>query len=86
MLIEYDQSTMANMTAALDSVCKHIPLGRDTSELRKRIADAMLETARAGRKNFVDFRAAGMAVVAELRTTRRKSASILRTIRSLFSR
>jgi hypothetical protein len=86
MLIEYDQSTMANMTAALDSVCKHIPLGCDTSELRKRIADAMIVSARAGRKNFVDFRAAGMTVVVELRATGRKSASVMQTIRSLFSR
>ena len=86
MLIEYDQSTMANMTAALDSVCKHIPLGRDTSEVRKRIADAMVESARAGRKNFVDFRAAGMKVVAELRPSEQKSASIVQVIMSLFSR
>jgi hypothetical protein len=25
MLIEFDQTTIANMTAALDSVCKRIP-------------------------------------------------------------
>jgi hypothetical protein len=25
MLIEFDQTTMANMTAALDAVCKGIP-------------------------------------------------------------
>jgi hypothetical protein len=80
MLIEYDQSTMANMTAALDSVCEHIPPGRDTSEVRKRIADAMIESARAGRRNFVDFRAAGMKVVAELRSTKRKSVSMVQAI------
>jgi len=29
MLIEFDQTTIANMTAALDSVCKRIPPHKD---------------------------------------------------------
>ena len=29
MLIEFDQNTIANMTAALDYVCKKIPADRD---------------------------------------------------------
>jgi hypothetical protein len=60
MLIDYDQSTMANMTAALDSVCKKIPPGLDNDETRRKIADAMIACARAGRRNFTDFRSAGM--------------------------
>lgn len=65
MLIEYDQTTLANMTAALDSVCKKISAGQDSPELRRRIADAMIKVARDGRRAFVDFRAAGMNVLSE---------------------
>jgi hypothetical protein len=87
MLIEYDQSTLANMTAALDSVCKKIPLGRDTPELRRQIADAMLEAAKIGRRNFVDFRSAGMAVVHRLpaRHVGRKWGSLLELFRSFVA-
>jgi hypothetical protein len=66
MLIEYDQTTLANMTAALDSVCKKISADRDSPELRKKIADAMIEVARDGRRTFVDFLTAGMNVLSEL--------------------
>jgi hypothetical protein len=43
MLIEFDQSTLANMTAALEKVCSKLPAERDSHETRKRIADAMIE-------------------------------------------
>jgi len=39
MLTEFDQTTIANMTAALDYVCKKIPADKDSNELRKRIGD-----------------------------------------------
>jgi hypothetical protein len=39
MLTEFDQTTIANMTAALDFVCKKIPADKDSNELRKRIGD-----------------------------------------------
>lgn len=42
MLIELDQSTLAYMTAALEGVCKKIPPEKDSGDLRKRIADAMI--------------------------------------------
>ncbi|MEI9923481.1 MAG: hypothetical protein WDN50_08095 [Bradyrhizobium sp.] len=35
MLTEFDQSTIANMTAALNYVCKKIPMALDGNELRK---------------------------------------------------
>jgi hypothetical protein len=73
MLIEYDQTTMANMTAALDSVCKKIPRGHDSHDTRKLIADAMLASARSGRRNFIDFRSAGMAVLDGLGRSKRFS-------------
>jgi hypothetical protein len=65
MLIEYDQTTLANMTAALDSVCKKISADQDRPELRKRIADAMIKLARDGGRTFVDFQTAGMRVLSE---------------------
>ena len=42
MLTEFDQNTIANMTAALEYVCKRIPTDKDGHEIRKRIADAMI--------------------------------------------
>lgn len=65
MLIEYDQTTLANMTAALDSVCKKLSADQDSPQLRKRIADAMIKVAREGRRSFADFQAAGMSVLSE---------------------
>lgn len=65
MLIEYDQTTLANMTAALDSVCKKISADQDCPELRKRIANAMIKVAGDGRRTFIDFQTAGMKVLGE---------------------
>jgi hypothetical protein len=59
MLIEFDQNTMANMTAALEYVCKKIPADKDNHDTRKRIADAMIACAKTGRRNYVDFQNAG---------------------------
>jgi hypothetical protein len=72
MLIEYDQTTLANMTAALDSVCKKLSASQDSPELRKRIADAMIKVARDGRRSFADFQMAGMNVLGEKSSQRRK--------------
>jgi hypothetical protein len=92
MLIEYDQTTLANMTAALDSVCKRISSGQDCPELRKRIADAMIKVAREGRRSFADFLAAGMNVLGEKSSQRGKGGlpglgrarHIARAIRAKF--
>jgi hypothetical protein len=90
MLIEYDQTTLANMTAALDSVCKKISAARDSSELRKRIADAMIKVARDGRRSFVDFQTAGLNVLSEEPAQRGKNGlrgrarSVARAIRAKF--
>ena len=73
MLIEHDQNIIANMTAALDSVCKKIPSGFDRHETRKRIADAMIACARTGKRTFTDFRSAGMQVLDEMPRPRKFS-------------
>ena len=71
MLIEFDQSTLAYMTAALEYVCKKIPLEKDSSELRKRIADEMIASAKANRRAFNDFQEAGMKALNEVAKPRR---------------
>jgi hypothetical protein len=62
MLTEFDQSTIANMTAALDYVCKTIPVERDGNELRKQIADELIRCARLGRRSLIDLQQAGMKI------------------------
>ena len=47
MLVEFDQTTIDNMTTALSAVCKKIPPEKDSYELRKRIADTMVECAQS---------------------------------------
>ena len=66
MLTEFDQNTIANMTAALEYVCKRIPQGQDSREIRKRIADAMVACGHNGRRSLIDFQNAGMKVLDEL--------------------
>jgi len=66
MLIELDQNTLANMTAALEWVCKKLPAAKDTHEARKQIADAMIDSARRGRHTYPDFEEAGQRVLREI--------------------
>ena len=65
MLIDFDQNTIASMTAALESVCRRLPADKDNHEIRKRIADAMIACGQAGRRTFFDFQGAGLKVVSE---------------------
>jgi len=66
MLIELDQNTVANMTAALEHICKGLPVEKDNHETRKRIADAMIESAKAGKRSYFDLKDAGSKVLAEM--------------------
>jgi hypothetical protein len=66
LLTEFDQNTMANMTAALEYVCKRIPSEKDTYDFRKRIADAMVECAKSGKRGYVDLQNTGMRELDEL--------------------
>jgi hypothetical protein len=60
LLIDFDQNTLANMTAALEHVCRQIPADRDTPDIRKRIANELIASARAGMRTYVGFQDAGM--------------------------
>jgi hypothetical protein len=65
MITEFDQTTIANMTAALDFVCKKIPPDKDTDELRKRVGDELVQCARMGKRSLIDLQQAGMKVMTE---------------------
>jgi hypothetical protein len=56
MLTNFDQNTIANMTAALEYVCKKIPPDKDTQELRRRIGDMIIASASNGRRSLIDLR------------------------------
>jgi hypothetical protein len=71
MLTEFDQTTIANMTAALDFVCKKIPADKDTNELRKRIGDGLVQCARSGKRSLIELQEAGMKVMNESATPSR---------------
>jgi hypothetical protein len=73
MLTKFDQTTIANMTAALDFVCKKIPADKDSNELRKRIGDELVRCARMGRRSLIDLQQAGMKVMEETATPTRSS-------------
>ena len=60
MLIEFDQNIVANMTAALEYVCKKIPAEKDTHELRRQLGDAMIRSANSGRHSYIDLQDAGL--------------------------
>jgi hypothetical protein len=62
LLSDFDQTTIANMTAALEFVCKRIPADKDSTEIRKSIADAMIACGREGSRTLVDFQEAGAKV------------------------
>jgi len=66
MLIEFDQNTMANMTAALEHVCNQLPPDKDSHETRKKIADGIVACAKAGRRTLEDFQDAGRVVLVEI--------------------
>ena len=55
-MLEFDNSTLANMTAALDDARKKLLLsGIDTSENRKRIGDALIAAANAGKRTLIQL-------------------------------
>ena len=66
MLMEFDQTTMADITSALDYVCKQLPADKDSYETRKQIADAMVARALSGRRSLDDLQTVGLRVLADI--------------------
>ena len=81
MLIKFDQTTLANMTAALEKVCRKLPAARDGHETRKRIADAMIKCARAGKRSLRDLEEAGLNMLDEITQSSRFNWFGLRWLR-----
>ena len=51
-MLEFENSTLANMTAALDHGCKMLSGDFDTSDNRKRIGDAIIAAARSHKRSL----------------------------------
>lgn len=83
MLTEFDQSTIANMTAALDYVCKRIPTETDSAHLRKQIADEIIRCARSGKHNVGSLQEAGLSL---LKATAKSEGTNWFSLGRLFSR
>ena len=55
-MLEFDNPTLANMTAALDDACKKLSGDDlDTSENRKRVGDVLIAAANAGKRTLIQF-------------------------------
>jgi hypothetical protein len=51
-MLEFDSSTLANMTAALDHGCKMLPAQLDSAENRKRLGNALIAAARSHKRSL----------------------------------
>jgi hypothetical protein len=86
MMLEFDTSTLANLTAALDHGCKSLPPDLDTSENRKRLGDALLAAARSYRRSLPQLSEVAEDVVAEIvrSSSRSPGGVILQKLKQLF--
>jgi hypothetical protein len=71
MFNEFDQNTIAKMTAALEHVCKKIPADKDNSETRKLLANATMDCARARKRSIEELQSAGLKVLREIMRPKR---------------
>jgi hypothetical protein len=62
-LLKFDQTTLANMTAALEYVYRKLPHDRDNPPIRKFIAQQIIATANRGPTALADLTNAGLTVV-----------------------
>lgn len=69
----FDSRTLANMDVALERVCEKTPRG-EQHELRKRVANAILQCARSGKTSLGALTEAGERELARLPDKLAKSA------------
>jgi hypothetical protein len=62
-MLQFDQSTLANMTAALEYVCRKLPRDRDNQAIRKYIADELVAACSKGKTSHGDLASVGLKVV-----------------------
>ena len=86
MMLEFDTSTLANLTAALDHGCKSLPPNFDTIENRKRLGDALVSAARSHRRSLPQLSEVAEDVVAEIvgSSSRSPGGAILQKLKQLF--
>jgi hypothetical protein len=62
-ILNFDQTTLANMTAALEYVCRKLPPDRDNPAIRKYIAEEIVAACKKGKSALGDLNSAGLNVV-----------------------
>ena len=62
-MLQFDQSTLASMTAALEYVCRKLPPDRDNRAVRKHIADEILAACQKGQTSHGELTSVGLKVV-----------------------
>ena len=62
-MLQFDRSTLANMTAALEYVCRKLPPDRDNRATRKRIADEILAACQRGQTSYGQLTATGLKIL-----------------------
>ena len=61
-MLQFDQSTVANMTAALEYVCRKLPPDKDNQAVRKHIADEILAACLKGQASHGELVNVGLKV------------------------
>ena len=82
-MLEFDSSTLANMTAALDHGCKMLPAQFDSAENRKRLGNALVAAARAHKRSLPQLTEVAEGEVAALlgRSDRSLVGSVLKRLK-----
>lgn len=62
-LLNFDQTTLANLTAALEYVCRKLPTNRDNPSVRKYIAGELVAAAKKGSTSVGEPTDIGLNVV-----------------------
>jgi hypothetical protein len=62
-ILNFDQTTLANMTAALEYVCRKLPPERDNLAIRKYIAEEIVAACKKGKTTLGELTGVGLNVV-----------------------
>ena len=62
-MLQFDQSTLANMTAALEYVCRKLPPDRDNPAIRKHIAAEIVAACQKGQTSHEELASVGLKIV-----------------------
>ena len=62
-MLQFDQSTLANMTAALEYVCRKLPPDKDNPAIRKYIAAEIVAACQKGQTSHGELASVGLTIV-----------------------